>query len=394
MVNNKPTGLIFTRFLSIVLLGAGLAACGSAPEQPAPAPQPTTSSYQIEEPRAPEPERPVIKRDYPERYVVKKGDTLWDIAARFLHDPWLWPQVWHINPEIRNPHLIYPGDVIVLYRDADGKPYLTLEGSGGMAPTIPKPPRGIETTRLSPRPRYEPIEKAIPTIKRSVIAPFLQRPRVVGEDELDDAPYIVSSYEGHLMSGTGNRIYVRNVENESIGRYDVVRPGQVYRDPESGDVLGYEVIRLADARVIRGKTGEDDITTLNIVSATREVLNGDKLLPNEEERLDFHFFPRPPEERIEGHIIAVYNGLSQIGQFNVVVLSKGARDGLEPGHVLAIYQDGGTARDPGSTLGSHVELPDERAGILMVFRTYEKVSYALVMEAYRSLHINDKVANP
>ena len=392
MVNNKPTGQIITRFLSIVLLGAGLAACGSAPkEEPAPAPQPT-STYQVEAPPAPEPE--VIKPDYPERYVVKKGDTLWDIAARFLHDPWLWPQVWHINPEIRNPHLIYPGDVIVLYRDAEGKPYLTLEGSGGVRPSIPKAPRGIETVKLSPRARYESIEKAIPTIKRSVIEPFLQRPRVVTEEEIEDAPYIVSSYEDHLISGTGNKIYARDVQDETLGGYDVVRPGRVYRDPDSGKVLGYEVIRLADARVMRGKTGEDEIVTLNIVDSTQEVLNGDRLLPPEEQQIDFHFFPRPPKEAVDGRIIAVHNGLSQIGQFNVVVLNKGARDGLEPGHVLAIFQDGGTARDPQSFLGSSVELPDERAGILMVFRTYDKVSYALVMEAYRSLHVNDQVANP
>lgn len=395
MVNNKPTGLRMTRFLSIVLLGASLSACGTAPEQPAPAPAPEPAPYTMEEPRAPEPEKPVIKRDYPQRYVVKKGDTLWDIAGRFLHDPWLWPQVWHINPEIRNPHLIYPGDVVVLYYDADGKPYLTLEGAGGVAPgVVPEAPRGIETVRLSPRARYESIEKAIPTIKRSVIEPFLQRPRVVSEEELEDAPYIVSSYEGHLISGTGNRIYARDVRDESIGRYDVIRPGRIYRDPETDEILGYEVIQLADARVVRGKTGEDDVVTLDIVKSNREVLNGDRLLPTEQQQLDFHFFPRSPKQRIEGQIIAVYNGLSQIGQYNVVVLNKGARDGLEPGHVLAIFQEGGTARDPGSWAGSHVDLPDERAGIVMVFRTYEKASYALVMEAYRSLHVNDMVANP
>lgn len=388
MVNNKPTGLRMTRFLSIVLLAAALTGCGSAPQKPAPEPASQAQPYSMEQP-APEPQKPVIKHDYPERYVVKKGDTLWDIAKRFLNDPWLWPQVWHINPDIRNPHLIYPGEVVVLYRDADGKPYLTLEGSGGITP-----PKGIKTEKLSPRVRYESIEQAIPTIERSVIAPFLQRPRVVGEDELEDAPYIVSSYEGHLISGTGNRIYARDIQDESIGRYDVVRPGKVYRDPETGEVLGYEVIRLADARVVRGKSGEDDIVTLDIVRAKQEVLNGDRLLPNENQKLDFHFFPRPPKQAIEGQIIAVHKGLSQIGQYNVVILNKGARDGLEPGHVLAVYQEGGSARDPDSWLGFHVDLPDERAGIVMIFKTYDKVSYALVMEAYRSLHVRDRIGNP
>lgn len=387
MVDNKPTGPILTRFLSIVLLGMGLAGCGSAPPEREPASAPESTSYTIEEAPDAEAQKPVFKPDYPERYVVKRGDTLWDIAGRFLNDPWLWPKVWHINPEIRNPHLIYPGDVIVLYHGADGEPYLTLEGSGGVTG-----PRDRETTRLSPRERYEPIDKAIPTIPRSVIAPFLQRPRVIGKDELDDAPYIVSSYEGHLISGIDNTIYVRDIEEEQIGRYEVVRPGRVYKDPETGEILGYEVLRLAEARVIRGKTGADDVTTLNIDRARQEVLNGDRLLPAEEVTLEFNFFPRPPEEQVNGHIIAVHNGLSQIGQHNVVILSRGARDGLESGHVLAIYQDGGTARDPVNR--ESVELPDERAGLLMVFRTYEKVSYALVMEASRALHVKDRVTTP
>ncbi len=388
MVNNKPTGPIFTRFLSMVLLSIGLAACGSAPEKPAPVEEP------IQEVKAPAPS--IIRPDYPSRYVVKKGDTLWDIAARFLKDPWLWPRVWHVNPEIRNPHLIYPGDVIVLYYDAEGIPRVTLEGAEGVAPR-PKaiqPPKGIKTVKLLPRIRYESIEKAIPTIPRSAIEPFLRRPRVVTDDELDDAPYIVSSFEGHLISGTGNIIYARDVTNEQIGTYEVVRPGQEYEDPETGDTLGYEVIKLADASVTRASSGDDEITTLTIGRSYQEVLNGDRLLPNEQQKLDFHFFPRPPEKAINGQIISVFNGLSQIGQYNVVVINKGQRDGLESGHVLAIYQKGATVPDPHSLLGFDVELPDERAGTMMVFRTYEKVSYALVMEAYRSLHIYDRVTNP
>jgi len=388
MVNNKPTGPSFTHFLTTVLLCAGLTACGTAPEKPAPKPEPMPAV----ETEAPAPAPVVVHRDYPDRYVVKKGDTLWDIAGRFLKDPWLWPQVWQINPDIRNPHLIYPGDVIVLYYDSEGKPYLTLEGAGGIAP-IP-PPKGIKTVKLSPQVRYESIEKAIPTISRAAIGPFLRRPRVVTDDELDDAPYIVSSFEGHLVSGTGNTIYAKDITNKQIGGYDVVRPGKEYEDPDTGETLGYEVIKLADARVTRPPSGDDEIASLTISRAYQEVLNGDKLMPSEQERLDFNFYPRPPDKAVNGRIISVFNGLSQIGQFNVVVLNKGARDGLEPGHVLAIYQAGGTAKDPESLLGSSVDLPNERAGILMVFRTYEKVSYALVMEAYRSLHVNDLISNP
>ena len=380
MLNNKPTGKTLTRLLSLFVLGSGLLACASAPEEPAPEPEPIIMTAPEPEPAPPPP--PVIKPDYPDRYVVVKGDTLWDIASRFLNDPWLWPQVWQINPKIRNPHLIYPGDVIVLYY-VDGKPYLTLEGAAGVAP-----PKGVETVKLSPKIRYQSLEKAIDTIPRSAIGPFLYRPRVVTKEEIDNAPYIVSSYEEHLISGTGNRVYAKKVTDDTIAQYGVIRPGEIYRDPDTKEVLGYEVIRVAAARLVR--TG--DPATLTLVDAKREVLNGDLLMPSEEGELDFNFFPQPPRDAIDGKIISVFDGVSQIGQYNVVTLNRGKRDGLIPGHVLAIYQSGKEVQDPQST--SWVTLPDERAGVLMVFRTYDKVSYALVMRATRAIHVYDRVTNP
>ncbi|MDX1823183.1 MAG: LysM domain-containing protein [Thiohalomonadales bacterium] len=381
MLNNKPTGKTLIRLLSLFVLGGSLLACASAPEEPAPAPEPVITTAPEPEP-APPPPPPTFKPDYPDRYVVVKGDTLWDIASRFLHDPWLWPQVWQINPKIRNPHLIYPGDVIVLYY-VDGKPYLTLEGAAGVVP-----PKEIETVKLSPKVRYESLDKAIDTIPRSVIGPFLYRPRVVTQEEIDDAPYIVSSFEEHLISGTGNRVYAKKITDNTIAQYGVIRPGQVYRDPETNEILGYEVIRVAAARVVRG----GDPTTLTLVDAKREVLNGDLLLPSEKSELDFNFFPQPPRDQITGQIISVFDGVSQIGQYNVVVLNRGKRDGLIPGHVLAIYQSGKEVQDPQST--SWVTLPDERAGVLMIFKTYDKVSYALVMRATRAIHVYDRVTNP
>jgi len=379
-----------TRLLILFALGIGLMACAAAPEEP--------EAIVLAEPEpAPPPPPTVMKPDHPDRYVVVKGDTLWGISERFLNDPWLWPKVWQINPNIRNPHLIYPGDVIVLYY-VDGKPYLTLEGMAGVVPppTSKKPvavvpPKDIDTVKLSPRIRYDTLEKAIDTIPRSAIGPFLYRPRVVTKDEIEDAPYIVSSYEEHLMTGAGNRVYAKNVNDANIAQYGVMRPGQVYRDPETNEVLGYEVIRVAAGRVVR--SGE--ITTLDLVSSRREVLNGDILLPSEESELDFNFFPQPPRDAISGQIISVFGGLSQIGQYNVVVLNRGQREGLVPGNVLAIYQSGNKVPDPhGAASTSWITLPDERAGILMVFRTYEKVSYALVMKATRVIHINDRVTNP
>jgi hypothetical protein len=390
MLNNKPTGMTLTRLLILFALGIGLIACATAPEEP--------EAIVLAEPEpAPPPPPTVMKPDHPDRYVVVKGDTLWGIAERFLNDPWLWPKVWQINPNIRNPHLIYPGDVIVLYY-VDGKPYLTLEGMAGVVPpptpTKPMavlPPKDINTVKLSPRIRYDTLEKAIDTIPRSAIGPFLYRPRVVTKEEIENAPYIVSSYEEHLMTGAGHRVYAKNVTDANLAQYGVMRPGQVYRDPETNEILGYEVIRVAAARLVR--SGE--ITTLDLVSSKREVLNGDILLPSEESELDFNFFPQPPRDAISGRIISVFGALTMIGQYNVVVLNRGQREGLVPGNVLAIYQSGTKVTDPhGAASTSTITLPDERAGILMVFRTYEKVSYALVMKATRVIRINDRVTNP
>ncbi len=394
MLNNKPSGRTWIRFIGLFTLTAVLGACSSAPKQEdtmteaVPAPVVIAEAKpapEVEAPPPPPPAEPVFRPDYPERYVVKKGDTLWDIAQRFLKDPWLWPKVWYINPEIRNPHLIYPGEVIALHY-VEGKPYLTLEGVGGQPP-----PKGITTVKLSPKLRVRKLDSAIETIPRSAIEPFLQRPRVVTEEELDNAPYIVSSFEGHLISGEGNTVYARNITNTHIAAYDVVRPGEFYRDPETNEKLGLEVVSLSDAHLIRG----GDPATLVLSKTRMEVLNGDKLMPSEERRLDFNFLPFPPARSINGQIISVFDALSQIGQYDVVVLNRGQRDGVETGNILAIYQQGREVFDSykkGPV--SRVQLPEERAGLLMVFRTYEKVSYALIMEATRAIHVNDRVTNP
>ena len=398
---------------ALVIFGSiGLSGCGSSqpavqsapivqPEPTEPASAPDLAAID-DQPGSTIPE--AIAPNFPERYVVVKGDTLWDISKRFLNDPWLWPSVWHINPSIRNPHLIYPGDVIVMYV-VDGKPYITLDGQAGLQPDgvkpagkpskpikVPEVKPGLKVVKLSPSSRISGIHKAISTIPMSAIRPFLDRPRVVSEDELDDAPYIVSSYEEHLISGTGNRIYARNL-NKPLNAYNVVRPGKEYVDPETGDVLGYEAVYLADARLI--KVGEDDEpSTLTVTKALREVLNNDVLIPYEQREQMFQFTPRPPEEEVKGQIMAVFNGVSQIGQHMVVVLNRGESDGLAPGHVFAVMQKGAEVIDSQRILFSSVKLPDERAGIMMVFKTYKNLSYALIMEANRAMHVHDRFENP
>ncbi|MFO7603274.1 MAG: LysM peptidoglycan-binding domain-containing protein [Gammaproteobacteria bacterium] len=373
-------------FLTLVSAIALQGCAGSAPTpEPAPvaaAPAPTPV-VTATPPPAVESKPVAVRPDYPSRYVVKKGDTLWDISSRFLNDPWMWPEVWHINPEIRNPHLIYPGDVIALHY-VDGKPYITLEGAGGMP--LAKP--GMKTVKLSPEMRVESLERAIPTIPREAISPFLDSARIVTEEDIKSAAYVVSSYEEHLISGPGYKIYGRNIQDPNIGAYHIVRPGDVYRDPVTDKILGYEVKDIADAHVLRG----GDPVTLRVKEARKEVLNGDLLLPFAERNLDFTFFPRAPDRPIDGQIISVFKGVSMIGQYNVVVLNRGTAAGLKPGHVLAVYQKGARIRD--TTVFENIDLPDERAGLLMVFQSFDTVSYALVMEAINTMSLLDRVTNP
>ena len=386
MITKHSTGAHIIRFLSILIMVLGLAACTSTPE-PKPEPKPAPAPVVEPEPEPAPP--PVVKPDHPDSYTVVKGDTLWDISSRFLNDPWLWPELWHINTQIRNPHLIYPGDVIVLFY-VDGKPYLTLDGAAA-TPKYDRP--DAKSFKLSPKIRSESLEKAITTIPRELIAPFLSRPRVATEQELEKAPHIISSYEQHLISGSNNRIYASGFEQGKpiLGSYHVVRPGSEYIDPDTDAVLGYELIDLGDANVSR--TGNP--ATLVVAKANQEILNGDVLFAHENRKLDFRFFPRPPKDKVNGSIISVVNGVSLIGQYNIVVLNRGAKHGLAAGHVLAIYQKGEEVRDPKAFWGwDKVKLPDERAGILMVFKTTDKLSFGLVMDAERTLRVYDRVGNP
>ena len=392
MIQNKACRVSLSGI--ILSLGIwGLTGCSStqkAEPKPAPVEQMVEQSAPVEEdvtttPMQVESETQVtaIKRDYPDRYVVKKGDTLWDIAAKFLKSPWLWPEVWNINPNIRNPHLIYPGDVIVLHY-VEGKPFLTLEGSGGVLP----PPKGIETVKLSPKIHVTRLEKAITTIPRSAIDAFLYAHRVIGERELEGAPYIVSSFEQHLVSGPGHKIYVRRLTNPTTTGFQIVRPGMVYKHPETNEVLGYEAINLGESNLV--KVGKP--STLRINRAFMEILDGDYLLPEIDKRKTVNFLPKAPKNKVKGYIISVINGVTDIGQNNVVVLSLGAREGMQQGDVLDIFQGGVVVRD--RKANEPVKLPDEKAGLLMVFRVFDKVSYALVLEATRVLHVKDVVQNP
>jgi hypothetical protein len=313
---------------------------------------------------------------HPDRYTVVKEDTLWDIAGKFLQSPWRWPDVWHVNPQIANPHLIYPGDIIELVY-IDGKPHLRMSRS--------------KTVKLSPKVLTSALPPPIPTIPIDAIYPFLTQHNVIGEGELDDAPYVVDFATDHLVGSKGITIYVRAIETEEHSNFDIVRPGDPYKDAESGEILGYEALHIGGAELKR--TG--DPATLIPNRSEQEILVGDRLVASTHINPMTEFHPKAPDTQINGSIISVLNGVTQIGQHNVVVLDRGSEDGLQPGDVLAVDNKGEVVPDHvTSAPRDTVTLPDEEAGILMVFRTFPRVSFGLILKASRSLHVLDRVRNP
>ena len=325
-----------------------------------------------------------LKADHPDVYTVVKGDTLWDISGKFLERPWLWPELWRINPQIENPHLIYPGDRIALVY-VDGQPRLVLE-RGDAGRTVRMVPSDTET--LSPKIRYEPLESAIPAIRLDDIQGFLVQNRVVDPSLLSNAPYVVQGESERIVLGAGDRLYVRGVLPESES-FNVVRRGPLYVDPETNEVLGREATYIGLGQVV----GQDvDIATMLMTDTREEVQVGDRVLPTEERRVDSSFFPSAPPANTHGEIISVFGGVSQVGQYDVVVINRGAREGIDVGNVFAIYKKGAMARD--RIANEMVQLPSERAGLMMVFRTFEKLSYALVLVTERPLEVRDEIRNP
>ncbi len=312
---------------------------------------------------------------HPDRYVVRKGDTLWDISGVFLRDPWYWPEIWHVNPQIGNPHLIYPGDVLTLVY-VDGRPQLRLQ-------------RGAD--RLSPRIREEALESAIPTIPYEDITAFLASGQILAKDEVEELPYIAAMAEGQLMAAAGDNVYVRGAGLDDGDAYNVVNVGDELTDPDDDAVVGYHAIYVAAGEIRR--TG--DPATMFLTSSRREALRGDRLVTRDVQ-VPLNFQPRSPEVSVDGRIIAVLEGLSLIGQYQVIVLNRGDDHGLAPGHVLGIWQSGEVVvdRHANSMRDRKLRLPEERAGTAMVFHTYGRISYALVMEAISEMRVLDVVRSP
>jgi hypothetical protein len=349
-----------------------------------------------------------INPSHPNQYTVVKSDTLWDISGKFLMHPWQWPELWTHNSQIKNPHLIYPGDTIY-FSMVEGKPQLSLSRSEfPLSQTQPNPNSPCvlqeedykhgrkdfaisEEGKLLPCIRETNLKKAIRLIPTETIASYLSSPKVVGESELGNAPYIVALAGEHIVGGAGDRVYVRAITDPQNLSYTIYRPGKAYISPENGEILGYEAQYIADSSLQQ----PGDPATLAITKSASEVRTGDRIMSNIDEDIALNYFPRPPEQGVNGSIISVLGGVSQIGRHNVVVIDKGTNDGLSVGHELNIYKRGKMIKDTFSLVKNDtVNLPDEVAGTLMVFRPFERVSYALVMKATQALHVLDKVRTP
>ena len=374
-----------------------------------------------------------LQDNAPDRYVVVKGDTLWDISGKFLKDPWRWPQIWNLNrTEIKDPHWIYPGDLIVL--DRSGKePRLSL---------VKGDKHGMTHVKLSPGMRATDIGgDAIPAIPIRVIHPFLAQPRVVAKDAMDGAPYILGTNAERVVLGAGDDAFATGGPAD-VTRWNVLRPGKALKDPETGELLGYEVEYLGDARTVTAGAPQK----IRITQSAQEILPKDKLVAADD-TTTFEYLPRAPEAQVNARIISAYGGLSDSGRYQTVVLNRGGRDGLEPGHVLAVYREGQAVkltRDekekmvwaneksgvPGGGAWLYndvrclkdnskvtydqiaearqafrstcltanddrsVKLPDARSGLVMVYRVFDRVSYALIMQSDGPVYLLDTARNP
>jgi len=333
-----------------------------------------------------------LAADAPDTYTVKRGDTLWDISKIFLKTPWRWPELWGMNKtDIRNPHLIYPGQVLMLVK-RDGRATLQIAHDAGSGAT------GV--TKLSPRVRTANNPDAITTIPMHLIEPFLTEAVVFDTDELDKAPRIVAAPEGHVYLGKGDIAYVRG-DLSQASDYRVFRQAKPLKDPSTGEVLGYEAPYLGTVQLIalggtqKNAKGKDEIVpdTVQIKSVRQEMGTTDRLAPVLQREF-LRFVPHAPAGAIRGQVISIYGEALQGGRNQVVALNRGAQDGLEPGHVLTLYKAGAMAVDTTSGRRENIRLPDAKSGMLLVFQTYKRVSYALILSSQDSINAGDGFTQP
>jgi LysM domain len=334
-----------------------------------------------------------ISPDAPSAYTVVRGDTLWGIASKFLSQPWYWPEIWYLNPDIKNPHRIYPGDTIRLVYDANGKPHLMVERGGEV--------------HLSPQIRSRTLDDAITAIPYDIVAAFMSKPSVIAAEDAKLMPYVVALADRRIIAGIDDVLYAKGLVRADPGtRYNIIHVGDPLKDPQTGAFLGYQGIYAGLARLERAApgTGKDDVAKLVLTSSARETLPGDRVLSDKLE-VPLDFVPHAPSKPVDGQIISVIDGVNVIGTYQVVVINRGKSHGLEPGHVLGIWERGERVPDRGpgglvadanlsSSFTPTVNLPSEHVGAFMVFKTYGAVSYGLIMSSARTVHVGDHVKNP
>jgi len=390
--NTRKSRNIVPFFLlsGLLTITAGLmTGCSSSEPRPVAAPELDEPATIAEETEAPKKEIRV-KAQHPRQYTVKKGDTLWGISSMFLQDPWYWPEIWSKNQQVKNPHLIFPGDVLTLVY-VDGQPQMLVNEAKHKEVQETSESTGLPVKKLSPGIRASDLEASIPTIPGDAIRQFLTKPRVVTKEQLDTAPYIVGSEEGNLVLGSDMRVYIRGEIDKERVRYSVFRPGKALRDPENNDILGYEAIYTGEVRII----AYDDPASGDLTFTEREVLIGDRLLPEDRSKLESLYFPHVPDREVNAQIMELNEALTGVAQFQVVTINKGERDGMEVGHVLATFTNGKTIRDRHNKRSSKpVKLPNERSGLVMIFETFDQVSYAIILESKRVIRNYDYLHTP
>jgi hypothetical protein len=374
-----------------------LAACAEPPPpyavvyEPEPAPEIITVEAQI--PKAqPLPEETIVyEPEFPETYIVQEGDTLWDISTVFLRDPWYWPEIWFKNPQVENPHLIYPGDTLaIVYVGGERRVQILSRGADGSV--LSQTTGGLKIVKVNPRVRSRAIDASIPSIPIDSIRHLLQRPIVVDDDTLKNSAYVLSSVDNHLINSINDKLYVRKLDTSiGSGRYQIYRPSRPLYDPITNELLGYEALYVGESKLLlRG-----DPASVRVTNSEREILRDDRVMPMDNTNFERDFFPKPPSIEVNGSIVALLDAISQTGLYQTIAINLGQRDGIESGNLLQIVRTGEiipdkTEIDP----DFRVKLPDERVGMAMVIRSFEKMSFALIMEADVPITINDYVESP